>query len=138
MNVVDIMTHKPVTIRADQSLARALTLMQEVGCRHLPVISHDGHLIGVISDRDCRTVMNSPLVDQNPDDLLTRTAVRNAMSAAPIATEPHCSAAEAARLMLENHIGCLPVMRGETIVGIVTTSDIMMAFVRMQTGQLEM
>ena len=50
------------------------------------------------------------------------------MTPAPIIVEPNTPAAEAARLMLVNHIGCLPVMRSETLVGIITKSDILMAF----------
>lgn len=134
MNVADIMTARPATVRSDETLARALQIMQEVGCRHLPVLSADGHVVGVISDRDCRTAMNSPHVlrEKWQDEELAHTLqVRAAMTPAPIITEPDCPAAEAARLILANHIGCLPVMRGETLVGIVTTSDILMAFVNM-------
>lgn len=132
MFVADIMTAKPVTIDADATLAEALELMKQVGCRHLPVLSSDGHVVGVISDRDCRMAMNSPHVlrERWQDDRLVETLpVRAAMSTAPVVTEQDTLAVEAARLMLMNHIGCLPVMRGETLVGIVTTSDILMAFV---------
>jgi acetoin utilization protein AcuB len=132
MNVSDIMTEKPVTIQPDRSLAEAMSLMQQVGCRHLPVISVQGHLIGILSDRDCRTALNSPHVLREKwqdEELLNHLPVRAAMTPAPIITEPGESAREAARLILEHHISCLPVMRGETLVGIVTTSDILMAFV---------
>jgi CBS domain-containing protein len=50
------------------------------------------------------------------------------MTPAPIVVEPDAEAVEAARLMLNNHINCLPVILGETVVGIVTTSDILIAF----------
>jgi acetoin utilization protein AcuB len=58
------------------------------------------------------------------------------MTPAPIIVEPDTSAAEAARLMLVNQISCLPVMRGETLIGILTSSDIFMAFIRCQTHEL--
>jgi len=135
MLVADIMTKKPATINVDDTLSKALTVMGEVGCRHLPVISADGHVVGVISDRDCRTAMNSPYVlhEKWQDDQLSRTLrVRTAMSPAPSVPDPGALAIEAARLILANHIGCLPVMVGETLVGIVTTSDFLMAFVNMQ------
>lgn len=138
MNVADIMTRKPTTIGVDETLAKALSVMQEVGCRHLPVISGDGHVVGIISDRDCRSAMNSPFVmhEKWEDDYLAQNLrVRAAMSPAPIVTEPDTPAAEAARLILANHIGCLPVMVGETLVGIVTTSDFLMAFVNQQRNK---
>lgn len=131
MNVVDIMTANPSTIRADKSLRKALELMESQKIKHLPVISRQGHLLGVLSDRDCRYALNSPFVMRErwqDEDLTIRVQVRSAMTAAPIIIEPHAPANEAARLMLEHRIGCLPVMRGETLIGIITRSDILVAF----------
>jgi acetoin utilization protein AcuB len=135
MNVIDIMTEKPVTIRTDQKLRDALELMEQVGCHHLPVVGAEGHLVGVVSDRDCRMALNSPYIMREhwqDDDLAHRLEIRVIMTPAPIVVEPNTSAVEAARLMLANQIGCLPVMRSETLVGIITTSDILMAFVNVQ------
>lgn len=140
MIVADIMTHKPVSVRADQSLSYALDTMKRVGCRHLPVLSAQGHVIGILSDRDIRSALNSPHVNNegwSNQELGRHLAVRVAMSPAPITTEPDFAAEEAARLMLTNHVGCLPVLRGETLVGIVTTSDILMAFINQQKQQPE-
>jgi len=50
------------------------------------------------------------------------------MTPAPIVVEPNAAASEAARLMLTHRIGCLPVMRVETLVGVITRSDILVAF----------
>lgn len=132
MNVSEIMTKKPVTVRLGSTLREALETMDSVGCHHLPVLNGDNHLIGVISDRDCRTALNSPYIlrERWQDDQLVETlTVRMFMTPAPIVIPPDVDAAEAARMMLENNISCLPVMRDETLVGIVTRSDILMAFV---------
>lgn len=131
MYVLDVMTANPITIRADQSLRRALELMHEHQCKHLPVISPNGHLVGVVSDRDCRYALNSPLIVREKwqdEELAIRTRVRSIMTPAPIVVEPNAPADEAARLMLKHRIGCLPVMRAETLVGIVTRSDLLVAF----------
>jgi acetoin utilization protein AcuB len=131
MNVVDIMTEKPVTISLDKTLCDALETMQSVGCHHLPVVGSNGHMVGVISDRDCRIALNTPSAVRESwrnNDLANKLLVRNVMTPAPIIVEPNTPAAEAARLMLINRIGCLPVMRSETLVGIITKSDILMAF----------
>lgn len=136
MNVSDIMTRKPATVHQDTTLQTALETMERIGCRHLPVMSSDGHLVGVISDRDCRMAMNSPHVlrERWQDEiLLERLPVRAAMSAAPVVIAPDSPATEAARLLLNHRIGCLPVMREETLIGIVTTSDVLMAFVRLHS-----
>ncbi|MCU0512389.1 MAG: CBS domain-containing protein [Anaerolineae bacterium] len=135
MNVVDIMTASPVTIRLERTLREALELMEKHSFKHLPVMSAGGHLVGVISDRDCRHALNSPFIMRakwQDEALINTLQVRAVMTAAPIIIEPNAPAAEAARLMLTHRIGCLPVMRSETLIGIVTRSDILVAFMNMQ------
>jgi acetoin utilization protein AcuB len=134
MNVADVMTTNPITINQSDTLRDALETMDRVGCRHLPVLGSDRHLVGILSDRDCRTALNSPYIlreQWQDDELANRLSVRTMMTPAPIVVEPDTLADEAARLMLENRISCLPVMRAETLIGIVTTSDILFAFIRM-------
>lgn len=131
MNVLDIMTENPIIVRAHQSLRTALEIMDDNGIKHLPVMSNQGHLIGVVSDRDCRHALNSPYIMRErwqDESLANQLEVRSIMSAAPIIVEPNDPAAEAARLMLTHRIGCMPVMRSETLVGIITRSDILVAF----------
>lgn len=133
LSVADIMTAKPVTVRHDGTLRQALEMMERHTCRHLPVVSVDGHLVGIVSDRDCRLALNSPhlMRERWQDEEVTRlTSIVKIMTPAPVIAEPDMPAHEAARLMLAHHISALPVMRGETLVGIVTTSDILMAFLR--------
>jgi acetoin utilization protein AcuB len=135
MNVSDIMTAKPTTINQDSTLRDALERMESVGCHHLPVLGHDGHLIGIVSDRDCRTALNSPYIMRErwqDDELVNKLMIRAVMTPAPIVVEPDAPVEEAVRLMLNNQINCLPVMRGETLIGIITTSDILVAFMNMR------
>ena len=131
MNILDIMTADPVTIQTDKPLRTALELMQVHTIKHLPVVSAGGHVVGVISDRDCRYALNSPVIMRErwqDDDLIDNLRIRAVMTPAPIIVEPQAPASEAARLMLSHRIGCLPVMRAETLVGIVTRSDLLIAF----------
>lgn len=134
MNVSDIMTHKPKTIRLEKPLREALEMMDTIGCHHLPVINNYGHVIGIVSDRDCRTALNSPHILRErwqDEELANRLPVRAIMTPAPIIITPESPASEASRLMLKNQISCLPVMRDETLVGIVTRSDILLAFMNL-------
>jgi len=134
MNVSDIMTHKPATVRLDSTLHDTLEMMDKIGCHHLPVMSDEGHLIGIVSDRDCRTALNSPHILRErwqDEELAKRLQARAIMTPAPIVIAPEAPAEEAVRLMLRNKISCLPVMRDETLVGIVTRSDILMAFLNL-------
>ena len=134
MNVADMMTAKPVTIYQNETLYRALDAMARVSCHHLPVLSHESHIVGVITFHDCLRALRpagQPAEDWDEAQAAHRIQVRAVMSPAPIIVEPDMPADEAARLMLAHHVSCLPVMRSETLVGIITTSDIMTAFIRM-------
>jgi acetoin utilization protein AcuB len=138
MHVSEIMTPKPATIDQDKTLHDALEMMEAIACHHLPVTGFDGHLVGILSDRDCRTALNSPFILRErwqDDELINSLRVRSMMTPAPIVVEPDAPVVEAARLMLRNHINCLPVMRSETLVGILTTSDILIAFTQMASRE---
>jgi len=133
MVVADIMTGNPVTVRPDQTLHKAIWMMQQVGCHHLPVISSNFHVVGIVTEKDCRVALRIPHLPSDamePDHPARQATVRSWMSPAPIIVEPDTPAEEAARLMLSHAVSCLPVMRGETLVGIITTSDILAAFIR--------
>ena len=135
MNVSDIMTRQPVTVRSTSSVRDALETMEQVGCHHLPVLSAENHLVGVITARDCRLALSLPDVKRDywqEDDLAPRLRVTDIMTAAPTVTTADATVTEAARLMLTNYISCLPVMRDETLVGIITVSDLLVAFTKLQ------
>ncbi len=136
MNVVDIMTADPKTISPTATLRQTLQVMEENHFMHLPVLSRQKHLIGIISDRDCRQALNSPYILRErwqDEELIDNLDVRSIMTPAPIIVEPYAPATEASRLMLTHHIGCLPVMRAETLIGIITRSDILVAFMKIYT-----
>ncbi|MBZ0300515.1 MAG: CBS domain-containing protein [Anaerolineae bacterium] len=134
MNVSDVMTKNPVTISPDATLREALETMGRVGCHHLPVISADKHLTGIITARDCRLALRLPDILREywqDERLANHILVKAVMTPAPMIVEPDASADEAVRLMLVNYVSCLPVMRGETLVGIVTTSDLLLALMNL-------
>ncbi len=134
MNVQDIMTPNPITVHQGDTVREALGLMERNHCHHLPVIGWDGHLLGIVTEHDIRVALNSPYLphDQAIDrELASQIQVRAIMTPAPIIVEPSACADEAARLMLLRHISCLPVMLSETLIGIVTDSDILKAFMKL-------
>jgi len=140
MNVSDIMTRHPVTISSTSTLREALEAMERVGCHHLPVLSAENHLVGVITARDCRLALSLPDIVREywqDDSLAPQLLVSAVMSVAPTVTTPEAAAAEAARTMLREYVSCLPVMREETLVGIVTVSDILVAFTKQQSKSVD-
>jgi acetoin utilization protein AcuB len=136
MNVSDMMTAKPITIHQDKTLRTALEILEGNNFHHLPVMNSEGQLVGILTKRDIRAALKSPFILRESwqnEATITRLPVRAIMTPAPIAVEPDADADEAARLMLANHVSCLPVVRSETLVGIITTSDILNAFRKLYT-----
>jgi len=104
------------------------------------VFSAENHLVGVITARDCRLALSLPDIVREywqDDSLAPQLLVSAVMSVAPTVTTPEAAAAEAARTMLREYVSCLPVMREETLVGIVTVSDILVAFTKQQSKSVD-
>jgi acetoin utilization protein AcuB len=138
MRVHEIMTTKPITAHPGDTVGHALHLMISGGFHHLPVMSSSKHLIGVVSSSDIRRALDVADIHQiTPEDVPQAHTIklREIMANAPVITVPEADIFDAAVLMYENSINCLPVMLGETLVGIVTTSDLMIAFI--QTGRMQ-
>lgn len=132
MLVAEIMTSEPVTIEPGALVSQALRLMLEMEFHQLPVISEHGHLIGIISQPDCERALGlDPWSGVGVLPIDNRALVRTFMRPAPVVVEPRTSVQEATRLMTMHHLRCLPVMRGESLVGIVTVSDLLIAFMQM-------
>jgi acetoin utilization protein AcuB len=135
MYVQDIMTHNPISIDKTASLADALILMESHEFHHLPVKGQDDILVGIITDGDIYRVLGRMRpsdggLDWRTDIYATVTQVRKAMTAAPFVAEPHMPILVAAGLFQKHHICSLPVIKGETLVGIITTFDLLMALIR--------
>jgi acetoin utilization protein AcuB len=111
------MTKDPVTVTGEDLLIQARLKMQKGGFRRLPVVS-DGLLVGIITDRDMREHAG----------YLDRTEVAAAMSKKPITVTPATTVEVAAQRLLKQKIGGLPVVEDGHLVGMITTSDILQAF----------
>ena len=117
MLVRNRMTKEPITVEPDELLIRASHKMQTGGFRRLPVIS-DGKLVGIITERDLREHRGH----------LEQIKINGAMTESPVTVTPATTLEEAARIMLARQIGGLPVVTDGRLVGIITTSDILSAF----------
>lgn len=135
------MRGRVITVQRDETVDRAQMLMAIHGIRHLPVLE-GRRLVGVISDRDVLGIM----VQQRRGTCGTRAGktyflppgvrVEEAMTADPVVVASGTDIEEAARLLLTRKIGCLPVVDGERVVGIITESDILGVFTEIM-GVLE-
>ena len=127
--VRDSMTREVVTVGSETTAAEALALCREKGIRHLPVLE-GGRLVGMISDRDLRSATPA-LGDPDRAEALERIRVADEMAKEVATVRPEDPIEEAAIEMYERKIGCLPVVDDGNLVGIVTSSDVMRAFVRL-------
>ena len=131
MRVKDLMSGPPITIAPDTPVLEARRVMQTRVIRHLLVVEH-GRLVGIVTDRDIRLNMPSPATTLSVWEvnyLLARLTVREVMTTSVIVVEPDRSAQDAATLLVTEKIGALPVLDGERLVGIVTETDFLRAFV---------
>ena len=131
MRVKDLMNGPPITIAPDTPVLEARRVMQTRAIRHLLVLEH-GRLVGIVTDRDIRLNMPSPATSLSVGEvnyLLARLTVREVMTTSVIVVEPDRSAQDAATLLVTEKIGALPVVDGERLVGIVTETDFLRAFV---------
>ena len=115
MEAAKRMTRRLAVVSPHDSLAKVKALMDSRNFRHVPVVE-DGKLVGILSNNDIRWHAH-----------LTST-VAEAMTPNPITVTAENTVAEAARLMLRLKIGAVPVVENGVPVGIISTSDILQAF----------
>jgi acetoin utilization protein AcuB len=126
------MSGAPITVTSDTPVFEARQLMLKERIRHLIVV--DGHrLMGIVTDRDIRLNLPSQATSLSVWEvnyLLARLTVGKVMSKTVITVGPEREAHEAAQILLEHKIGALPVVEKERVIGIVTETDILRAFVK--------
>ncbi len=131
MFVADWMTRQVITVEPHESVLHAMHLMRDRGIKHLPVV-HGGKLVGVISDRDIKAYCPSKATALDVYEinyLLSKATVQEAMHKRVVSIAPDAAVEQAAMVMLDENIGCLPVVAGETLAGIISDRDIYRALV---------
>lgn len=126
LRVRDLMTHDVLAARPEDTAATLRNLMYERDVRHIPVVENDRILVGLVSQRDLlrhSLIEQSDVPDFIEDALLERLRVRELMTTGVVSIEADSDIREAAQLMYENKFGCLPVVEGSRLVGILTESD---------------
>ena len=125
ITVNDLMTVIPNSVTPDTTLRNIIGVMKTEGCRQLPVLDN-GKLVGIITDRDVRLVMNSPAVLHGrwqDEELLDKVTAEGCMTADPITVTPETPAFRAAEMLSIYKFGALPVLENEALVGIITVTD---------------
>ena len=126
MFVSDWMTRKVITVSPEDSIAEASKLTKEKGIKHLPVV-HGEKLKGILSDRDIKEYVPTKATSLDVYELhylLAKTKVKEVMKTKVYTTTPDTPIEEAAMLMRDQKIGCLPVLENNKVVGIISDKDI--------------
>jgi acetoin utilization protein AcuB len=134
MLVKERMTRNPITIRPDTPVTEAQAMMKREKIHHLPVMDKDERLVGIVSEKDLLYASPSPastLSVYEMTSLLAKLRVEKVMSKNVVTAAEDVPLEEAARVMADRGIGGLPIVRGTSLVGIITESDLFRVFIEL-------
>jgi len=128
MLVKERMTLHPLTMEPTASITEANRYMRENNVRHLPIVDKRNRLAGLVTRETLLQAMPSSVTTLSIWEMnyaLNKLKVRDVMVKDVVTVEEDVSIEKAARIMAENKIGCLPVMRNHSLVGIITDTDML-------------
>jgi len=131
MTIEKAMSSKVVTIDEKDTLMNAVRMQKSNKIKHLPVVNQAGDLVGIVTDRDLKKASASDATTLEVHELmylLDKVKIQGLMTRNVITADKNTSAKKAALLMVEKDIGCLPVLEGKQLVGIVTGTDLLRYF----------
>ena len=127
MFVSDWMTTKVFSVSANDNVAEAIRIMKEKKIKHLPVVDESNKVVGILSDRDIKEYTPSKVSSFDVHELnyiLFTTKVKSIMKKKVFTTGLDTPIEEAAMTMLDNDIGCLPVVENKKLTGIISDKDL--------------
>jgi CBS domain-containing membrane protein len=128
MKVKGLMQTSVATVRANETLAAAEDLMKTGWVRHLPVVDATARVLGVITQRDLLKASMSSVSGAGPTEQqhwLGQVLVREVMTKKPVTIEPEADLSGAVDKLLDGKFGCLPVVEGGKLVGLITETDLL-------------
>lgn len=134
MLVYERMSRHPLTVKPNTPVDAALKRMREEKVRRFPVVTDDARLVGIVSEKDLLYAAPSPATSLSIYELhylYSRIMVEQVMTRDVITISEDAPLEEAARIMVDNKIGGLPVIREGKLVGIITETDIFKTFMEM-------
>jgi acetoin utilization protein AcuB len=134
MLVGERMTQQLITVMQDVGIDEALKTMRDEKVRRLPVLNRRGLLVGIVSEKDLLLASPSPatsLCIHELHYLLSKMKVSEVMTTDVITVTEYTPLEQAARIMVDNKIGGLPVLRDDKLVGIITETDLFKAFIEL-------
>jgi acetoin utilization protein AcuB len=133
MIISRVMTKNPVTVHPDMSVTDVRSLMDKEQIGHLPVLDKNNNLVGILTKKDLLKAGPSGATSLDMYEisyLLSKLKVEKIMVKDVITVEENDVVEEAARIMADKDIGCLPVVKGDLLVGIITETDLFHVFIK--------
>ncbi len=134
--VRNFMTAPAKSMARDARLLDAALALRSTGFRHLPIVEGE-RLVGIITDRDIHRFAPSLLIKISPEEynaIFENTPLERVMTRDPLTVTPDTPLREAAAILQEKKLGCLPVVENERLVGIVTVTDMLGVLLRFLTA----
>jgi len=134
------MSKPPITIRENVSVEEALRLMHSEDIRRLPVVDKQGKMTGIVSELDLLKVSPSPATSLSVYEipyLLAKIKMKDVMTEDVVTVTEDTPLEDAARVMADNKIGGLPVLRDGKVVGMITETDMFKTFLEMLGARQE-
>lgn len=130
MLIEEIMKTDIFTLKPSNTIKDASKIMRTQKIRHLPIVNDNHNLVGLLTERDLKNALPSPLIKVKPEDVnVFEQTLDKLMLTNPIVCHPLDFVEETALIFYENRIGCLPVVRGGKLVGIVTANDLLYTYI---------
>ncbi len=118
-SVSQFMTTELFTVRADDLIDFAASIMEWKHIRHVPVEDDEGHLVGLVSHRDLLRIVSRGMSGKEQS-----VSVADIMTRDPVFIAPDCLTVEAIRIMREKKLACLPIVRNHKLIGVITEADL--------------
>lgn len=134
MIISDYMSKSPICVATDTSVTEARAIMAREKINKLPVLDKNSNLVGIITKNDLAKAAPSAATTLDIYEmgyLLSKLKVEKVMTKNPVTVSPDEVIEEAARIMADKEIGCLPVVQDGVLVGIITETDIFKQFISM-------
>jgi acetoin utilization protein AcuB len=132
------MMRNPLTLQPDVPIHDALAVMRREKVRWVPVVDKKGKLVGVVTHNDLMQASPSPatsLTMWEVSYLLSKVTLQEVMKKDVVTATEDMPLEDAARIMVDRQISCLPVMRGDALVGLITESDIFKVFLELLSAR---
>lgn len=136
LTVDELMITELYTLREDESVHRAHELMSDHKIRHIPVLDHHEHLVGLLTQRDVLSAAVSifaDIDDDERDDIESHIPIREIMTSSLIVAEVGTDLRMIAQHLLDSKHGCVPVVKDKKLIGIITEAD----FVKLALGLMD-